>query len=104
MNDAARHFLSLLDQERQAACQADVDTLVSVQEEKARVLASLQAEGASNELLDQLAAAAEANIILMRHLVLCLRGLIEGVQGSDTYDASGSRANTGARGYSRGGA
>jgi len=104
MNDAARHFLSLLDQERQAACAADVETLVSVQDEKARVLAALQEEGASNELLDQLAAAAEANIVLMRHLVLCLRGLIEGVQGTDTYDASGARSGAGIRGYSRGGA
>ncbi len=93
MQDAARHFLTLLDRERQAACEADVEGLVAIQGEKSDVLVRLRAEGASDELLEQLTAAAEANIVLMRHLVLCLRGLIEGVdEPTSTYNATGARA------------
>ena len=92
MEDAARHFLTLLERERKAACEADVEALVAIQDEKSEVLARLRVEGASDDLLEQLAAA-EANIVLMRHLVLCLRGLIEGVdEPASTYNASGTRA------------
>jgi hypothetical protein len=90
VQDAARHFLSLLDRERDAACQADVEALVAIQDEKTEVLARLRTEGTPNDMLEHLTAAAEANIVLMRHLVLCLRGLIEGVDEASTYNASGS--------------
>jgi len=104
MQDAARQFLTLLDRERTAACEADVETLVGLQNEKSRLLGQLRTEGASDALLEQLTAAAEANIVLMRHLVVCLRGLLEGVESpSQTYTAAGTR-NAQAGGYgTRGG-
>jgi len=92
VQDAARHFLMLLERERRAACDADVEELIAIQDEKSQVLARLRIEGASDDLLEQLTAAAEANIVLMRHLVLCLRGLIEGMdEPTSTYNASGTR-------------
>lgn len=78
----------LLDEERDAARRADVDRLVSLQEEKRAVLDRLGAISLSTEDRARIGRRAEANLALMRHLSQCL-GAYLGAGNPTTYSATG---------------
>lgn len=90
MRSEAKEFAVLLDRERDAARKADIDTLLSLQEQKRAVMDQLRALSASPDEIDFLAQSAKANIVLIRYLVQCLRGVVEGGDES-VYTASGAR-------------
>ena len=90
MRSEAQELATLLDREREAARKADIETLVSLQEQKRVVMDQLRALSASPDEIDFLAASAQANIVLIRYLVQCLRGAIEGGD-EGIYTASGAR-------------
>lgn len=94
---AVTAFEALLDAEQQAARRADVDGLLSLQQDKKRLLAELRAAGPQAEVLDALTRRAQANIALMKHLVVCLQGVAEAgnTPAAATYGATGQRLGYG---------
>jgi hypothetical protein len=81
---------SVLERERKAALAADVDALSKLQEEKRLALSALHGDDdASSEELDVLRGRALANVRLIRHLTMCLQGILA-PQGA-IYTAGGAR-------------
>lgn len=78
----------LLEEERLAARTADVDRLVSLQEEKRAVLDRLSLSTLSIEDRARIGRRAEANLALMRHLSQCI-GAFLGTGAPTTYSATG---------------
>ena len=76
--DAVARLAELLDAERAAALDADVDRLLVLQAEKQRAVDAVLAEnaGALPAGADRLADVARENLLLLRHLVTCLRSLV----------------------------
>lgn len=98
---AEQRFLEALKQERAAACQADVDRLLELQEEKRQLLRELRVAELSQQVRASLASQAQRNLALLRQLVQCYSALST-ESGEPTYDAHGqcSRQETRAlRGY-----
>ena len=89
MGQAASLLSSVLERERKAALTADVDQLAKLQDEKRLALSALHREEASTEELDSLRGRAMANVRLIRHLTMCLQGMLA-PQGA-TYTAGGAR-------------
>ena len=91
MNDYARQLRSLLERERLAVTQADIETLMGLQAMKREALDALAERGSQigADTMNELAEFARANIGLMRHLVHCLRGIITGGAES-TYTQYGA--------------
>ena len=77
MQDVAQHFRSLLELEQDAARRADLDELVGVQQKKAAALQALASANLPDAELLEINALAAANVDLMRHLVGCLRGMLQ---------------------------
>jgi hypothetical protein len=90
---AAAAFLEVLESEREAALRADVDALAAVQERKREALSALLGSDASEDLIAELRARAQANLRLIRHLVGCLQGLVS--PQAPTYTAAGDRPSGG---------
>ena len=84
-------FRALLQAEKEAACQADVDRLMALQEAKQMALPALLECEASSAAKQQLQAAAQRNVRLLRQLVQCLAGVVGGETADGTYDARGCR-------------
>jgi hypothetical protein len=76
--DAARDLADVLDREKRAAANADVDALLELQSEKRAALDRLYASAPSADVLEPLRKAAQGNVALIRHLVVCLRGVVGG--------------------------
>lgn len=89
MGQAVSTMSSVLERERKAALAADVDALARLQEEKRLALSALHEDEASAEELDGLRGRAMANVQLIRHLTMCLQGMLA-PQGA-TYTAGGAR-------------
>lgn len=89
MGQAAKVLSSVLERERKAAISADVDALARLQDEKRLALGALAQDGASDDELATLRLRATANVQLIRHLAMCLQGMLA-PQGA-TYNAGGSR-------------
>lgn len=89
MSEVVREFAKVLESERQFALRADVDALAAIQEEKRALLAKLLESGAPEAETAKLKQRALSNVQLIRHLVVCLQGLIT-PEGS-TYTAGGGR-------------
>ena len=89
MGQAAKVLSSVLERERKAAISADVDALSRLQDEKRLALGALAQDGASDDELVTLRMRATANVQLIRHLAMCLQGMLA-PQGA-TYNAGGSR-------------
>lgn len=88
---AAERLSRLLEHERIAAISADVDALMQIQDLKRDVIDAVHAGNTPPDEIEALATAARNNIVLMRHLVQCLRGfsLVE----DNAYGATGERVN-----------
>ena len=89
MGQAVSVLSSVLERERNAALAADVDLLARLQDEKRLALTALHGDEASDEELDSLRGRAMANVQLIRHLTMCLQGMLA-PQGA-TYTAGGAR-------------
>lgn len=89
MSEAAQAFAQILERENLAARKADVDALVSLQDEKRALMSRLEQSETPEGVLAELRARAHHNIQLMRHLTQCLQGMLA-PQGA-TYNAGGSR-------------
>lgn len=90
MGQAATIFSSVLERERQAAVTADVEALAQLQEEKRLALTALHGdEELTQDELDLLRARAMANVQLIRHLTVCLQGMV--APQPATYNAGGSK-------------
>lgn len=89
MGQAATVLSSVLERERKAAISADVDALSLIQVEKRLALNALQMDGASPEEVETLQARAMANVQLIRHLAMCLQGML--APSGATYNAGGAR-------------
>ncbi len=94
MNSAARRYLDLLEEEREAARRADVERLVLVQEHKRAMLEPLRAAALAPAEVERIVVRSRANLRLLRHLSECLRALghVEATGGAGGYDARGRRA------------
>lgn len=90
MGQAATVLSSVLERERKAAISADVDALTLIQVEKRLALTALTVDGATQEEVDSLHERALANVQLIRHLAMCLQGML--APGGATYNAGGSRS------------
>jgi hypothetical protein len=90
MGQAVTVLSSVLERERKAAISADVDALSLIQVEKQLALTALSVDGASNEEIETLHARAMANVQLIRHLAMCLQGML--APGGATYNAGGGRS------------
>ncbi len=90
----AERLSRLLEHERIAAISADIDTLMQLQELKRNAIDAVRASDTPSNEIEALATAARNNIVLMRHLVQCLRGfsLVE----ESAYGATGERVNAAA--------
>lgn len=96
-SSAVLHFAALLDDEREAAKRADVETLVVVQEQKRAALEALRGDELTADDRSTLQQRAQRNLRLIRQLVRCFEGmLMEPTEG--TYDAQGARTSMRARG------
>jgi hypothetical protein len=93
MSEAAQAFARALEAEREAALHADFDALLRIQEEK-RALMPLLKEQQTPEAAAELAEAARKNILLMRHLLACVRGYL-GIDQEPTYTAKGQATSLG---------
>ena len=89
MGQAATVLSSVLERERKAAISADVDALSLIQVEKRLALTAMSVDGATPEEVDTLHQRAMANVQLIRHLAMCLQGMLA-PQGA-TYNAGGAR-------------
>ena len=89
MGQAVSAMSSVLERERKAALAADVDLLAKIQDEKRLALSALHSDEASAEELDSLRGRAMANVQLIRHLTMCLQGMLA-PQGA-TYTPGGAR-------------
>jgi hypothetical protein len=87
MSDAAQAFARALDAEREAAVRADFEALLRIQDEK-RALMPLVKATSTPEIAADLADRARKNIVLLRHLLACLRGSL-GLENEPTYTARG---------------
>jgi|ERR1700712_3568305 hypothetical protein len=94
MSEAAQAFARALEAEREAALHADFDALLRIQDEK-RALMPLLKEQQTPESAAELAEFARRNIVLLRHLLACVRGTL-GLDHEPTYTAKGQA--TGATG------
>lgn len=76
--DAVARLAELLDAERAAALAADVDRLLALQAEKQRAVDAVLSEHAGTfpAQAGRLADVARENLLLLRHLVSCLRSLV----------------------------
>jgi hypothetical protein len=90
MSEVVLEFAKVLESERGFALRADVDGLVAIQEEKRALLEKLQASGAPTTDTASLREQALANVQLIRHLVVCLQGLV--APAGPTYTAGGGRS------------
>jgi hypothetical protein len=90
--DAVARLAGLLDAERAAALAADVDQLLAIQAEKQRALSALLGanDGEFPVGAGKLADVARENLLLLRHLVSCLRSLVG--EEEPTYGSAGQRA------------
>lgn len=99
---AAERLARLLEHERVAAIAADIDRLIELQDLKREAVSEVHSDNTAPSEIEVLAAAARNNIVLMRHLVQCLRGfsLVE----ENAYGATGERvtATADANGQLRG--
>mgnify|MGYP003952364721 CR=1 FL=1 len=98
---AAEDLISLLEEELEAACDADVDRLFSLQEQKVTCLAELSDQDTPRALLVALREQARSNIRLIRHLVTCYRGIVQ-PEDQSSYNAHGSTNVIPLRGRVRG--
>lgn len=89
MGQAATILSSVLEREREAAISADVDTLSRIQDEKRSALSALASDEASDDELASLRTRAMANVQLIRHLTMCLQGML--APAGATYTAVGAR-------------
>lgn len=89
MGRAGKALSSVLERERKAAISADVDALLRLQDEKRLALTALSAEEGTSDELDLLRERAMANVQLIRHLAMCLQGMLA-PEGA-TYNAGGAR-------------
>lgn len=90
MGQAATTFSSVLEREHHAAVTADVEALASLQDEKRAALTALhEDEELGEEELASLRARAMANVQLIRHLTVCLQGMV--APPPPTYNAGGAR-------------
>ena len=89
MLDVITQFEKVLDHERELALSADVDGLASIQTEKRTLLDQLLASGVAGSETARLREKALSNVQLIRHLVVCLKGLSAPV--GPTYDAGGGQ-------------
>ena len=94
MQSAQQAFAQLLVREREAVRRADLDTLLSLQEDKRVLLGELRDAGASDEEVAELRSRAQANLVLLKHLVACLRGCLGIVEGP-TYSPRGQMQRVG---------
>jgi hypothetical protein len=92
MQGAAQAFSEALEVERQAALRADFDTLARVQEEKRALLPLVQESAAADEARE-LGERARKNLVLMRTLMVCLRGHL-GLDAEPTYTAKGQTSES----------
>lgn len=83
-------LLELLEEERLAACAADVERLVALQEPKSEAIRRCAEALPSDKELVLLGDRAQNNIALIRHLTNVLHGLLVR-QNEDTYGAGGER-------------
>jgi hypothetical protein len=89
MGRAATVLSSVLERERKAAISADIDALSQLQHEKRLAMAAMANDETSEDELGSLRSRAMANVQLIRHLTMCLQGMLA-PQGS-TYTAGGAR-------------
>ncbi len=87
MDDVIATLDRLLEHERSAALQADVDALVELQERKSSLIGRLTQSHAEDDRLQALRERASANVQLIRHLVACLNGIL--MSDGTTYTAQG---------------
>ena len=87
--DAVARLAGLLDAERAAALAANVDQLLAIQAEKQLALAAVLGahDGQFPPGAGRLADTARENLLLLRHLVACLRSLVG--EEEPTYGAAG---------------
>jgi hypothetical protein len=90
MSDAAQAFARALDAEREAAIKADFEALLRIQDEKRALMVAVK-ETTTPEVAGELADRARKNIILLRHLLACLRGHL-GLDSEPTYTSRGEAA------------
>jgi len=92
--DAIARLAGLLDAERAAALAADVDQLLAIQAEKQRAMSSVLGThgGTFPQSADRLADTARENLLLLRHLVSCLRSLVG--EEEPMYSNAGRRSPT----------
>ncbi len=90
--DAVARLAELLDAERAAALSADVDRLLAIQAEKQRAVDAVLGEhaGVFPPNAGRLADVARENLMLLRHLVSCLRSLVGDEE--PMYSPAGRRA------------
>jgi hypothetical protein len=90
--DAVARLAELLDDERAAALAADVDRLLALQAEKQRAVDAVLSEHAGSfpAHAGRLADVARENLLLLRHLVSCLRSLVG--EETPTYGHVGQSA------------
>lgn len=101
MSPAAHRLWDLLEKERLAAIAADVDAVAAVQEDKRVALTAFHRSAPDQEEVELLVEVAHANIVLMRHMAECYRGLL-GVEGQSVYGAAGQSVQLGSRGRKHG--
>ncbi len=85
----AERLSRLLEHERIAAIAADVDRLMQLQDLKRDAISAVTPQNTPPHEIDVLATAARNNIVLMRHLVQCLRGF--SMVEDNAYGATGER-------------
>lgn len=86
--EVAERFLATLQLERAAACHADLDALIAIQEQKRALLPELRSAKLDEQVRASLQKLAQRNLVLLRQLVQCYAALHS--EGADpTYDAQG---------------
>lgn len=91
--DDANRLAMLLEQERNAALSADVETLEALQEAKEALLAEVSARGSVDKVAYQrLAGTARSNLALLRQLVVFQRALLGLQEKGAGYGATGRPA------------
>ena len=81
---------ALLEQEWDAARRADVDALIELQNKKQELVDELKRSGKTAGELESLTADMNRNLSLMRHMVDCMRGLVQ-VGDPQTYTSDGQQ-------------
>lgn len=85
----AERLSRLLEHERVAAISADIDRLIQLQDLKRDAISAVTPQNTPPHEIEVLATAARNNIVLMRHLVQCLRGF--SMVEDNAYGATGER-------------